>query len=201
MTGPSQPYIEIVINNHRMFALTDTGATCSAISEKIIKQMDMEKHCINDKSNIFGIAQSKITSLGTITLSVGHVGQRKKSYMVDFQVIRGLLQDVILGNNHLKKERFTICYSRNVLYRQRVRNSTILLHWLPTPVIPQMNEIERGEQPPKTHIIPTISHALTHSRKQGVRNLSYVNTKNHGTRKKNYNAKPRSLMSINIPNN
>ena len=116
-TIPGKKYKCIVwsnVSNVFVEALVDTGAQKSAVSFSFSQKLPIGEDAISDKTkkHCVSVNGKTVTSLFTVILPVTF-GTKVMSH--NFEVIKDLINDVILGVDFLKKYRVTLYFSRDVL--------------------------------------------------------------------------------------
>ena len=116
-TIPGKKYKCIVwsnVSNVFVEALVDTGAQKSAVSFSFSQKLPIGEDAISDKTkkHCVSVNGKTVTSLFTVILPVTF-GTKVMSH--NFEVIKDLVNDVILGVDFLKKYRVTLDFSRDVL--------------------------------------------------------------------------------------
>ena len=94
--------------------LVDSGAQKSAISFAFSQKLPISENAILDKTKKYCISVNgkTVTSVFTVILPIAF-GTKVISH--NFEVIKDLINDVILGVDFLKKHRITLDFSQDVL--------------------------------------------------------------------------------------
>ena len=160
-TDPTQPYIHVMLNNsHTFYALADTGATVSGISLRAAKASGIIDKCKpSNVPTIQGVAGSKVNILGEVTCTLKYVGH-SQIFHINLQIIEGLKQDIIIGNDHIKQEKLTLCARDDTIYSKDQMSYIAPIIWSckpplcpdkPSPPPPQQMHTGSQEQNNEHH--------------------------------------------------